>query len=43
MSDKQIKEAMRVNKLMELDLDVKPKDRTEAKHSIEKMKKFKNK
>ena len=34
---------MRVNKLMKLDLDVKPKDRIEAKHSIEKMKKeYKN-
>ena len=34
---------MRVNKLMELDLDVKPTDRIEAKHPIEKMKKeYKN-
>lgn len=34
---------MRVNKLMELDLDVKPADRIEAKHPIEKMKKeYKN-
>ncbi len=34
---------MRVNKLMELDQDVKPADRIEAKHPIEKMKKeYKN-